>query len=74
MPIPYEIVGCNNVIGFLEGQENKRKFALRADMDALPIQEQTGLLFASKNPGVMHACGHNGHLATLLGAAQILVK
>ena len=45
---------------------------LRADIDALPIMEETGLSFASKNPGVMHACGHDGHTSMLLGAASLI--
>lgn len=61
------------VVGIVEGRDpGKRCVALRADMDALPIHEETGLEFASRNPGVMHACGHDVHMACLLGAAKIL--
>ena len=54
--------------------EGKKKVVLRAEMDALPIQEQTGLEYASINPGVMHACGHDGILATALMMARVLVE
>ena len=56
----------------LEGGKPGLTVALRADMDALPITEETGLPFASCNPGIMHACGHDVHTATLLGAAKAL--
>jgi amidohydrolase len=56
----------------LKGAKPGPTIALRADIDALPIQEETGLEFASQNPGVMHACGHDGHTAILLGTAKAL--
>ena len=59
----------------LKGQAGPGKTVLlRADMDALPIEEETGLDFASSHPGVMHACGHDGHTAMLLGAALQLTN
>ncbi len=60
------------VISLVEGKKTGKTVGLRADMDALPIQEATGLPFASKNQGVMHACGHDVHMAILLGCARIL--
>jgi amidohydrolase len=62
------------VIAVIRGQQPGRTVGLRADMDALPIIEKTGLPYASKNPGVMHACGHDGHTATLLGATKVLAQ
>ena len=60
------------VVGTLKGGRPGPTVLLRADMDALPIREQTGLDFASANEGVMHACGHDAHTASLLGTAMIL--
>ncbi|WP_430816655.1 M20 metallopeptidase family protein [Carboxylicivirga sp. RSCT41] len=61
------------IIGYLKGKNpGKRTIALRADMDALPIQESGNLEFTSRNEGVMHACGHDAHTAALLGAAMVL--
>jgi amidohydrolase len=60
------------VVGILRGGRHGRVAALRADMDALPIDERTGLPFASQIAGAMHACGHDAHTAMLLGAARVL--
>ena len=66
-------VGTTGVVGILKGKgQGSRRVGLRADMDALPITETTGLGYASKTPGKMHACGHDGHTTMLLGAAQYL--
>ena len=63
------------VVGVIRGGEpGPEAIGLRADIDALPIVEATGLPYASRNPGVMHACGHDGHTAMLLGAARYLAE
>jgi len=62
------------VVGTLRNGESNRAIGLRADMDGLPIAEQEGLSYASKNPGKMHACGHDGHMAMLLGAARAIAE
>jgi len=67
-----EGVGGSGVVGTLRRGQSGRAIALRADMDALRIQEQGALPYRSATPGVMHACGHDGHTAMLLGAARIL--
>ncbi|HIC66070.1 MAG: amidohydrolase [Paracoccus sp.] len=71
-----EGIGRTGVVGVIKGKSDKtgRVIGLRADMDALPINEQTGLDYASKTPGKMHACGHDGHTAMLLGAAKYLAE
>lgn len=67
-------VGKTGIVAVIKGRTNTsgRVVLLRADMDALPILEDTGLAYQSKTPGVMHACGHDGHTAMLLGAAKYL--
>jgi Metal-dependent amidase/aminoacylase/carboxypeptidase len=67
-------VGGNGVLAYLKGNHEGPTVALRADFDALPIHEETDLEFQSVNDGVMHACGHDGHTATLLGVAKALNK
>ena len=62
------------IVASLKNGTSARTIGLRADFDALPILEETGVEYASKNAGVMHACGHDGHTAMLLGAAKILAE
>jgi hippurate hydrolase len=71
----YEVhrgIGGTGVVATLKLGSGARRLGLRADLDALPMSETTGLSYASRNPGRMHACGHDGHTATLLAAARVL--
>ena len=69
----HEGIGGTGVVGLIRGRgQGNRCIGLRADMDALPIAETTGLAYSSRNPGRMHACGHDGHTTMLLGAARYL--
>lgn len=69
-----EGVGGTGVVGTLKRGDGNRAIALRADMDALRINEQANLIYRSQTKGLMHACGHDGHTAMLLGAAKILAE
>lgn len=65
-------IGGNGLIGVLHGTQPGKTLALRADFDGLPIQDEKEVPYRSQNPGVMHACGHDGHTAALLGTAKVL--
>ncbi|GES47227.1 amidohydrolase [Rhizobium dioscoreae] len=67
-------IGRTGVVGLIRGKGEGRTIGLRADMDALPLTEITGKPYASQTPGKMHACGHDGHTAMLLGAAKYLAE
>ena len=69
-----EGIGRTGVVGVIRGRSPGAAIGLRADMDALPIEEETGKPWASRIPGKMHACGHDGHTAMLLGAARYLAE
>ena len=71
----HENIAKTGVVGIIKGKgDGPKRVGLRADMDALPIDEETNLAYSSKNPGVMHACGHDGHTTMLLGAAKHLAE
>lgn len=70
--LPFKRVAGTNVIAELDSGFPGKTLLLRADIDALPIQEENNVPYKSQNPGIMHACGHDGHTAYLLGAAKIL--
>ncbi len=68
------VMAGTGVVGVIRGQAGDDAIGLRADIDALPIHEETGKSYASQTPGIMHACGHDGHTAMLLGAAKYLAE
>lgn len=72
LKIPYKKAGNTSLIATLKGRKKGKVVALRGDIDALPIDEESGVEFSSKNFGIMHACGHDAHAAMLLGAAMLL--
>lgn len=72
MGIPFIEMAKTGVLGTIKGKHEGKTIALRADMDALELEEKNEIVYRSKNDGFMHACGHDGHTAMLLGAAKIL--
>ena len=73
--IPYQSgIAGTGFVGFIRAEHAEKTLLLRADMDALPMQESKQLSFCSEHDGVMHACGHDGHIAVLLGTAEILQR
>ncbi|MFA1820164.1 M20 family metallopeptidase [Virgibacillus oceani] len=77
--LPHKRIGDTGIVAWIDGEKETGSsssftIGLRADIDALPIKEQTGLPFSSENEGVMHACGHDGHTTILLGAARLLYQ
>lgn len=70
----HEGIAKTGIVGLIRGRAPGPVVGLRADMDALPIEEATGASYASRNPGAMHACGHDGHTTILLGAAKYLAE
>ncbi|MDR3256382.1 MAG: amidohydrolase [Endomicrobium sp.] len=72
LKIPYKRVGKTGVIGTLKGVKHGKTIALRADIDALPVYESNTIEYKSKNIGIMHACGHDAHVAIMLGTAKLL--
>src|SRR5699024_8484480 len=73
--IPYKTINRTGIIvDIWGGEDNGKRIALRADIDALPITEESGVDFSSEKEGIMHACGHDGHTTILLGAIYHLWK
>lgn len=70
--IPYKNICKTGIVGLVEGCSNAKTVAIRCDMDALPMEEKTGVDFSSSHHGVMHACGHDAHMAIVMGASLVL--
>ena len=71
---PVRGIGGTGVVASIRCGDGDRAIGLRADMDGLPLDEQTGREWSSEHPGAMHACGHDGHMAMVLGAAAVLAE